>query len=239
MTQGIYLFINKSNNKKYVGQSINIEKRERDHFYEHTNKSEKNKAYDFKINQAFRKYGYKNFDFLILEIVPDTKTIDEREIFWIEYYDSFKNGYNGTPDGGGAGRTGNNHEKNGRALLKLNDVIDIRTRYNNLEPFRNVYEDYKSIISKRGFQKIWYFETWKDVMPEALTKENKKFHNTKSKSLDGSSIHNALFTKEEVILYRARKSMGESTVDIFKDVKKGTYRTFINMINKKTYKDVN
>ena len=28
---GIYMFVNKLNNKKYIGQSINIEKRKKEH----------------------------------------------------------------------------------------------------------------------------------------------------------------------------------------------------------------
>ena len=47
-----------------------------------------------------RKYGIENFELLVVEECPDT-IVDEREIFWIEFYQSFKNGYNATKGGEG------------------------------------------------------------------------------------------------------------------------------------------
>ena len=45
-----------------------------------------------------RKYGIENF---FIEEVEETDNPEERETYWIEYYGSFKNGYNATIGGDG------------------------------------------------------------------------------------------------------------------------------------------
>ena len=96
---GIYVFRNKVNGKCYVGQSINIRKR----FSQHMNKYRSGKEYP--LYRALRKYGLENFEFEILETFPDLSREDlsvilnEREIYWIEQCNSFKDGYNQTLGG--------------------------------------------------------------------------------------------------------------------------------------------
>jgi len=55
----------------------------------------------YKFHQAIRKYGIENFNSEILEEC-DSTIADQREIYWINHYDSFNNGYNMT--NGGYGR---------------------------------------------------------------------------------------------------------------------------------------
>jgi len=45
-----------------------------------------------------RKYGTENFT---IELIEETSVPEEREKYWIEYYGSFKNGYNATIGGDG------------------------------------------------------------------------------------------------------------------------------------------
>lgn len=89
---GIYKITNKQNNKVYIGQSIHIERR----WQEHLNNvsSLRNSA----IYQAMRKYGVENFNFEIIEICKELE-LDEKEKYWIQYYDSYNNGYNMTLGG--------------------------------------------------------------------------------------------------------------------------------------------
>ena len=83
----IYLITNKINGKQYVGQTA------RDiwtRFEEHC----KNSHIQYSlISKAIEKYGYLNFDLREIEEVPLEK-LDEREIYWIKYYNTYKNGYN-------------------------------------------------------------------------------------------------------------------------------------------------
>ena len=90
---GIYRFVNKINNQSYIGQSIHIEQRYKEHLNEIKNTRRNTKWY-----QAVRKYGIENFNFEILEECKANE-LNEREIYWISYYDAYKNGYNSTPGG--------------------------------------------------------------------------------------------------------------------------------------------
>lgn len=88
---GIYKITNLITNKTYIGQSTNIEQRWEEHkFYsnnEHT-----------ALQAAFKKYGISNFSFEIIEECSKEQ-LDEREIYWIKFYDSYNNGYNLTKGG--------------------------------------------------------------------------------------------------------------------------------------------
>ena len=85
MTCGIYKIENLINGKVYIGQSIEIERRWQKHLAA---------TDDFLIHKALRKYGKKNFSFVILEEC-DLLELDEKESFWIEKYNSIiPEGYN-------------------------------------------------------------------------------------------------------------------------------------------------
>lgn len=96
MAIGIYKIENLINHKKYIGQSRNIERRWKDEkqraFYEFA------REYDYPISRALRKYGLENFSFSIIEECPIEK-LNERERYWINYYNTFFEGYNQTLGG--------------------------------------------------------------------------------------------------------------------------------------------
>lgn len=89
---GIYKFTSKSTNMSYIGQSIQIEQRYKQHI------NEAKTGDNSKWHQAIREQGIENFTFEILEeCLPEQ--LNDREIYWINYYDSYNNGYNSTPGG--------------------------------------------------------------------------------------------------------------------------------------------
>lgn len=86
----IYLITNKINGKQYVGQTArDIWTRFEEHCLNTHNSA---------IGNAIVKYGYNNFTLQELESVELDK-LDEREIYWIKYYDTYKKGYNQTQGG--------------------------------------------------------------------------------------------------------------------------------------------
>ena len=89
---------NKINDKKYIGQSIDIWYRYRNHLSESYNTQANKKAYDMAIHKAIRKYGENNFELIVIEECAQ-ESLNEREIYWIEYYDTYNNGYNQTIGG--------------------------------------------------------------------------------------------------------------------------------------------
>lgn len=93
---GIYKITNNINGKCYIGQSIDIQRR----WYEHKNPYMW-ETHRYKILYlAFAKYGVENFTFQIIENCERNK-LDEREIYWIEQFNSYKKGYNMTKGGQG------------------------------------------------------------------------------------------------------------------------------------------
>lgn len=97
---GIYKFTNKINGKIYIGESMNFARR----MHGHITKS-RNKNWTAVISAAFRKYGFSNFEYEIIESYPlKSVTKDfllEREAFYIKELDAMNvdKGYNRCPYG--------------------------------------------------------------------------------------------------------------------------------------------
>ncbi len=102
---GIYKITNKINGKAYIGQSIDIEARWKNHKLKPFVLGSEN--YDKCLYKAIRKYGLENFSFEVLEEC-EPKQLNEREIYWINYYQTFPpelgKGYNQTAGGEGTVR---------------------------------------------------------------------------------------------------------------------------------------
>lgn len=95
----IYKVINKSNGNIYIGQTRQpIYRRWLDHCY--SAETLGHKDYTCPLHNAIRKYGRDNF---IIEEVEDcpNELLNEREIYWIQQYDSYNNGYNADLGGDG------------------------------------------------------------------------------------------------------------------------------------------
>ena len=92
----IYKITNNINQKNYIGLTTKtVEQR----WQEHIGAIQKHKE-NRPLYKAMSKYGIANFSISTIEEV-DNELLSERERFWIEYYDSYKNGYNATLGGDG------------------------------------------------------------------------------------------------------------------------------------------
>lgn len=91
----IYQITNDVNQKIYIGKTENsIEKRFKEHCWDASReRNEKRPLYN-----AMRKYGVEHFH---IELIEETDNPEEREVYWIEKKQSFKNGYNATIGGDG------------------------------------------------------------------------------------------------------------------------------------------
>jgi hypothetical protein len=93
------------NNKKYIGYT---EKDIEERLNEHIKDSKKGSETHF--HRAIRKYGS---DCIITEKIDESLTEEEaklKEIYYINYFDAYKNGYNMTP-GGSGGNTKSKYSK--------------------------------------------------------------------------------------------------------------------------------
>jgi len=91
---GIYAIVNKVNNKMYIGKSINIYKRTKQHI---TGLNTKNKNENRYLINSWHKYGKDNFELKILEFLElDESLLSERELYWMSYYNTTDSefGYN-------------------------------------------------------------------------------------------------------------------------------------------------
>lgn len=89
----IYKAVNKINKKIYIGQTIrSLKERKRDHI-----KCEDNTYF----HNALRKYGTDNFEWFEIDSADNINDLNYLEKYWIEFYNSYKNGYNMTTGGDG------------------------------------------------------------------------------------------------------------------------------------------
>lgn len=210
---GIYKITNIINGKCYIGASKDIERR----FKEHRNNYNSTQEYNKTLYKAFRKYNIINFSFEILE-ETSLDNMFEREKYWINYFDSYQNGYNETYGGEGGYAPG---EKNNWSKLTEEDVTNIRLAYKNKEHRTQVWERYKEKISYSGFLPIWQGKNWKHIMPEIYTEELKQYnlhYSRKGQNL-GEANGQAKVTKKEVQEIRTRKKNGEKKKEVYNDFK--------------------
>ena len=94
----IYKITNDINNKVYIGKTLNsIEER----WKQHCKDSKKERCEKRPLYNAMNKYGIECFHIETIENVTDISLLEEREKYWIEYFNSFKEGYNATQGGDG------------------------------------------------------------------------------------------------------------------------------------------
>lgn len=93
----IYKITNKINGKIYIGQTTKtLEERFQKHCWGTTIKDKYH--LNMAIKKAIKKYGKENFTIELIEEVELDK-LDEREVYWISFYNSYYKGYNCTLGG--------------------------------------------------------------------------------------------------------------------------------------------
>ena len=91
----IYKITNDINGKIYVVKTeYSIEKRFQEHCKDYKVRDKEKRP----LYSAMKKYGIEHFH---IEKIEECDNPNERERYWIEYYGSFKNGYNATIGGDG------------------------------------------------------------------------------------------------------------------------------------------
>ena len=204
MKGGIYKISNKINGKVYIGQSNNLKRRFKEHKIRY--KSINSNEYNSVIHIAIRKYNIENFNFEIIEYCENSK-LNEREIFWINYYDSFKNGYNCTLGGEGSKRPSQKKCSRCGKATSRNFILCItcsnKLKSKNINVIEKIKHDliytYKSFeiislenkVSQRCVRDINRGKTWYDKNVKYPLRNMKKHKELKAKKCPqcGKKIH--------------------------------------------------
>lgn len=115
MSCGIYKWTS-PNGKSYIGQSVNLEKR----YYEFLYNKHYSTSNDYKkltkIDRARKKYpDFEQWTYEILEYCEPNE-LNDREQYYINLYNTFKNGYNETS--GGNGISGYKHKDETKGKIR-------------------------------------------------------------------------------------------------------------------------
>ncbi len=139
MSGKIYKITNLINKKIYIGKTTGTLK---DRFKKHAWEDKSDNHFRMPIKKAIQKYGQENFTIDLIEEC-NVEEIDDREIYWISFYDTYKtkNGYNCTPGGeGGNGK---------RKLSKEQELNVIKLKFDGYssEELSKEYNVNKTTIS--------------------------------------------------------------------------------------------
>lgn len=91
---GIYKITDLTTGLAYIGQSVDIKER----FRQHIKSSLAYSGATNRLYQTMQKSGQSNFTFEVLEQVPRDK-LNEREVYWIDFYKTKEYGLNSTKGG--------------------------------------------------------------------------------------------------------------------------------------------
>ena len=151
----IYKFTNKINGQSYIGKTIRplyVRYNEHRRDCKKYLKDDKNK--NIPLYNAVGSYGgWHNFTLEIIEKDIPLEEIDEKEQYYISFYNTYKDGYNATLGGEG-----------GRTSSKLNDdavslIIQMLLDENNLLSIPQIAKSFDinpSVISCINCGKAWY-----------------------------------------------------------------------------------
>ena len=164
--KGLYKITDKISNKVYIGQSSNLASR----FNAHIS--------DFENGKGLKKHNpelqIENLIFEIIEICENEEVLDERERYWIKYYDSFFNGFNRTMGGKKWGEEEKQLVKEGKHplykrtafyypeipqsyLRRWLSLDECRTLAKELDVRKRMYEALMEVISNNKGKRIAIF----------------------------------------------------------------------------------
>lgn len=150
LKSGIYMIKNLINEKVYIGSAINYKSRWSGHKYD----LNLNKHHSIKLQRAWNMYGERNFKFILIQLctIEDLQTnpltgVIDIEQYWIDFYDSYKKGYNCNPKAGSRlGSVGSNLGKKFSDETKFKMSIAAKKRIFTAKHKKNIS---KSLIGNK------------------------------------------------------------------------------------------
>ena len=110
MSNTIYIISNTINDKVYIGQTIDFDRRKTQHLKNY-------KTLDYNIYLAMRKHGVENFTIEPIYSLLYRDDLNKSEEFFVSEYDSFNNGYNMSEGGDINIMYGRKHKNSSKLLM--------------------------------------------------------------------------------------------------------------------------
>lgn len=226
--QGIYKITNKFNDKVYIGSSVNVTNR----WKQHLEKLIYNVHGNYKLQNDFNKYEISAFNFSILEIVKDNKNLFSREQEWIDSID-VENNYNilSYAKSEYIGRIKNSYnildfnvDESIYQKLKCNLIICTHEKLNNIG------------VKKNDLSKSWYND--KNIQNfECLRKNIYNFQKNIIKCATKDFYWTTFISYQKSITYKGFKKRFISLTDIPK-LKCNTLAYLVNMYSNPYFKNI-
>ena len=198
----IYMYINKINGKKYIGQAKNFKKRHSSHIRCSYNE---NSGYDYTLpfHNAIRKYGIENFEIFILKDNIKTQClIDLFEVYYIEKNNCLvKNnkGYNISDGGNGGNKFAGKTEE---------EMNEIKRKISETEKGKILSDEHKRKISESrlGEKHPFYGKTFSDEHKRKLSESKLGEKNKRAKKVIQLDLNNNLIKIWNCISEAERKT---------------------------------
>lgn len=205
--RGIYRIFNVKTNKSYVGSTW---KSFRSRWKQHLNKLNTNKHHSHEMQNAFNKYGSDSFVCEILEIIEDENILLKKETYYINKYDSYKNGYNENPD------------------PSRSPMYNENSRQKSSETHKKQWKELKNSMSKEEFEeyKKKYSEITGLVKNHISWNKGIKYTEEQKKNMHKPRIHGVSEAMKKVHKNNAQRFKDNADYILVYDLNKKWLNTF-------------
>ena len=227
----IYKVTNKINGKVYIDQSVDIGRR----WHQHITAED-----DIYFHKAIQKYGIENFEWEVIEQCKK-KDLDEREIYWIEYYDSFNKGYNRTKGGDGVSGGEDHPQWKGGVSLDEDYYRQYSKQYyqTNKEEAKEYNKQYyeankekkkeydKEYYEANKEKKKEYYEANKEKIKQQMKEYNKGYYEAnKEKNKEYREANKEKIKEKKKEYYEANKEKIKQYMKQYNEINKEKIRKY-------------
>ena len=247
MKSGIYAIVNMKSGSRYIGRSVDLDKRRKMHWWQ----LENNRHFNKPLQAAYNKGD--PLVFTVVEKCGKDK-LNEREVYWIEYFDSLENGYNLCE--GGKTTTGyhfTDEQKKKISDAKKGRVVQRSTIEKRERTKRIKYEtdaEYRRTVQENGRKALKIARETQKGKPFTKEHREKLSHALKGRYISqrhkeklrrlysGEGSKTVKLKRSDIVSIRYRFLSGERQFEIRKDYPQITAQTIYDIVHNRRWKSV-